>query len=362
MISFLRNLFLPFLAFSALGLAIVNVAENYVKIDPPLPPSPPAIAPFDQSVAGTGIVEARTENIAIGAHVGGIVAKVFVKVNQHVERGSPLFSLDNRQLQRQLGVRQAALQMAKADLKRLESMPRTEELIPSAAKIAEAKANLVAQEDLRNRAVALAAQHALAREEAIARDMAWRAKKEQLARLQAEDALLRAGAWEADKAVARAAVAKAQAEVDQAVTDIERLTVLAPFAGEVLQVNIRPGEYVADHEYMVPAQGVPPIVFGDLHTLHVRVDIDEHDISRFSLRSPARASVRGDPQKSYPLAFVRVEPYVVPKRSLTGDSSERVDTRVLQVIYALAAGERSVYVGQQLDVFIDTSPAKVANR
>ncbi len=349
MIRLLRNVALPVLALAALVLAIVNVAGNYVKIDPPLPPSPPAVTPFDQSVAGNGIVEARSENIAVGAHVGGVVAKVFVKVNQHVDQGSPLFSIDDRQLQRTLCVRRASLQMAKAELTRLESMPRPEELIPSAAKIAEAKANLAAQEDLRKRAMALVQEHAMPAEEAIARDMAWRARKEQLARLEAEDALLRAGAWGPDKEVARAAVAKAQAEVEQAATDIERLTVLAPVAGDVLQVNIRPGEFVN------ALQSVPPVIFGDLHTLHVRVDIDEHDISRFTPRSPARASVRGDPQKSYPLTFVRVEPYVVPKRSLTGDSSERVDTRVLQVIYALAPGERSVYVGQQLDVFIDTS-------
>ena len=349
MIRFLRNVTLPLLAIAALALAIVNVAGNYTKIDPPPPPSPPAVAPFDQGVAGTGIVEARTENISIGTQVSGVVSKVFVKVNQHVERGAPLFSLDDRQLQRTLGVRQAELQMAKAELKRLQSMPRPEELIPSAAKIAEAKANLAAQDDLRKRAVELAPQHAMTTEELTVRDMAWRARKEQLARIEAEDALLRAGAWEPEKK-SRAAVAKAQAEVDQAATEIERLTVLAPVAGDVLQVNIRPGEFVS------APQGLAPMVFGDLETLHVRVDIDEHDISRFTLRSPARASVRGDPTKSYPLTFVRVEPYVIPKRSLTGDSSERVDTRVLQVIYALARGERSVYVGQQLDVFIDNSP------
>jgi multidrug resistance efflux pump len=308
------------------------------------------VTPFDQGVAGTGIVEARTENISIGAQVGGVVSRVFVKVNQHVEKGAPLFSLDDRQLQRTLGVRQTQLQAAKAELKRLQSMPRPEELIPSAAKIAEAKANLAAQVDLRQRAIELTPQHAMTTEELTVRDMAWRARKEQLARIEAEDALLRAGAWEPDKEVARAAVAKAQAEVDQAATEIERLTVSAPADGDVLQVNIRPGEFVA------APQSVAPMVFGDLRTLHVRVDIDEHDISRFTLRSPARASVRGDPQKSYPLTFVRVEPYVIPKKSLTGDSSERVDTRVLQVIYALAPGERSVYVGQQLDVFIDSSP------
>ena len=51
-----------------------------------------------------------------------------------------------------------------------------------------------------------------------------------------------------------------------------------------------------------------------------------------------------------------MEPYVIPKRNLTGDSTERVDTRVLQVIFGLDAGAR-VYAGQQLDVFIDAGGA-----
>jgi hypothetical protein len=57
------------------------------------------------------------------------------------------------------------------------------------------------------------------------------------------------------------------------------------------------------------------------------------------------------------LRFVRVEPYVIPKRNLTGDSTERVDTRVLQVIFSLDPGAR-VYAGQQLDVFVDAGGQK----
>jgi hypothetical protein len=54
-----------------------------------------------------------------------------------------------------------------------------------------------------------------------------------------------------------------------------------------------------------------------------------------------------------PLTFVRVEPYLVPKKSLTGEGTERVDTRVLHVIYVLPRGTRGLYVGQQLDVYIE---------
>jgi multidrug resistance efflux pump len=123
--------------------------------------------------------------------------------------------------------------------------------------------------------------------------------------------------------------------------------------GKVLQVNVRPGEYV----------GTPPnqplIVLGDVDRYHVRVDIDEHDIPRFRLGAAAQAALRGDPRQKFPLEFVRVEPYVIPKKSLTGDNTERVDTRVLQVIYALPTGA-PVYVGQQMDVFVQGASRETA--
>jgi hypothetical protein len=89
------------------------------------------------------------------------------------------------------------------------------------------------------------------------------------------------------------------------------------------------------------------------------VDIDEHDIPRFRPGAPAKATLRGDPRHEFRLSFVRVEPYVVPKKSLTGDNTERVDTRVLQVIYCFDQVDRPVYVGQQLDVFVDCAAASV---
>ncbi|MDR4472557.1 MAG: hypothetical protein MRJ92_07865 [Nitrospira sp.] len=58
-----------------------------------------------------------------------------------------------------------------------------------------------------------------------------------------------------------------------------------------------------------------------------------------------------------PLTFVRIEPYIVPKKSLTGENTERVDTRVLQVIYRFERSAFPVYTGQQVDVFIDREPA-----
>jgi HlyD family secretion protein len=93
----------------------------------------------------------------------------------------------------------------------------------------------------------------------------------------------------------------------------------------------------------------------------VRVDIDETDAWRFRPGAPAVAFVRGNAELKSPLRFVRVEPYVVPKTSLTGDTAERVDTRVLQVIYSFNPAAFPVYVGQLMDVFIQVSAVAPAS-
>jgi multidrug resistance efflux pump len=135
--------------------------------------------------------------------------------------------------------------------------------------------------------------------------------------------------------------------LEQTETELERLTVHALVDGEVLQVNVRPGEYVS-----APSSQAL-IVLGNVTRLHVRVDVDEHDIPRFRKAGPALAMLRGDPSQRFRLVFVRVEPFVIPKKSLTGDNTERVDTRMLQVIYAVEGPAPGLYVGQQVDVYVE---------
>jgi hypothetical protein len=100
----------------------------------------------------------------------------------------------------------------------------------------------------------------------------------------------------------------------------------------------------------------PLILLGDTETLQVRADIDEVNAPLVVQGSPAVAYLKGYTDKAIPLTFDRIEPYIVPKRSLTGDNRERVDTRVLQVIYGFEKPPFPVYVGQQVDVFIERSP------
>lgn len=342
-----RKLFLPAASAGLLVFAILHVVRAQQTQPEVAPPLQPASSPFGKTVAGAGIVEAQTQNIALGSPLPGIIDEVYVKVGQKVARGDVLFSLDDRPLQAEKKLRQSQVLSARAQLLKFRSMPRPEELPPSEAKIAEAEANLADLTDLLGRARQLATKKAISEEDLYRREQAARMAKEQLTRVRAEYDLLKKGAWEPDLAIAEANVAQAEAQLQQTETEIDRLKVRASVDGEVLQVNVRPGEFVG------AAAGTALVVLGNVHKLHVRVDIDEHDVHRFDEKAAARAVLRGDPKQGFTLTFVRVEPFVIPKKSLTGDNSERVDTRVLQVIYAVETGPTRLYVGQQVDVFIE---------
>jgi multidrug resistance efflux pump len=299
-------------------------------------------------VAGAGIVEARTRNIAIGAPVPGLVVEVYVEAGDHVQAGQALFKLDDRELAAQLAVRQAEHAAAEAQRQKLLQQPRPEDIPPAQARVQAAELSLA---DLQSQLAlweSVADQRAVSQEELEKRRFAARVAQAKLAEANSELELLLAGPWKPDLDIARAHIVSAQAQVKQTRTDIERLTVRAPVDGQVLQANVRPGEFAA-----VGPDQTPLMLLGNVDELHVRVDVDENDAWRVKSGAAALASLRGNSQFKTKLMFVRYEPYVVPKRSLTGGSTERVDTRVLQVIYSFKRGDLPVYVGQLMDVFIE---------
>jgi multidrug resistance efflux pump len=338
----------PALALAMLGFAMLHVVRSQEERRTDESLSPPE-QPFEQTLAATGIVEARTTNIAVASPLPGVAVRVLVRAGQQVAANQPLLILDDRSLRAELLVRRARLATARAERERLEHLPRPEELPPSAAGIRAARALLRQRLLHLTQGKELFKKSLIPPDELDQRQVMKDVAQEQLARAEAEDRLLQAGASDPDKAIARARIAEAEAMVEQVRTELDRLTVRAPVSGTVLQVNVRAGESVG----VRPEP--PPVILGETHLLHVRVDLDEQQIARFRPDAPAVATRRGAPKLTFSLHFVRVEPLVVIKSALTGDIRERTDARVLQVIYALELGGEKIYVGQQMDVFIENT-------
>jgi HlyD family secretion protein len=294
-----RKYIIPLVAAAGVIFAIYTVVWG----DKSPPSAPPVTAapssPFPAFVAGSGIVEASTENISIGTLLAGTVARIYVHVGSAVKSGDPLFTLDDRAIQADLATRRAAVLVTESQL-------------------AESNYDLAL-------ATALVAKGVSAADDL---------KKQRFATKTTEAQLV-----------------LGRAELKSVETELDRLTVRAPVDGEVLQLKVHLGEFAP---VAATAAGEPPLILlGNVTPLHVRVDVDENSAWRVRPDAKAVGYLRGNLKIRTPLTFVRFEPYVVPKRSLTGDSTERVDTRVLQVIFSFERGDLPIFVGQQMDIFID---------
>ena len=292
-----------YLAIAGVVAALLLVRKMQQKPKDPGPVSQPARSMYEDKVAATGLVESSRENVKIASPKAALVTQVFVKVGDRVKRGAPLFQLDDREAR---------------------------------ARFATSKAQLAS------------AQAALASEEVALAD--WSDQLERYTKLAGEkvatDDELKRRQFGRQAAQARVALAQAQVgtvrqQSAQAQVDVDVLTVIAPRDGQILQMNVREGEFAP----AAAMAGDPLMMLGDVQ-----------NASLVDSKQPAHASLKGHPEMQMPLRFVRVEPYVVPKRSLTGDSLERVDTRVLQIIFEFERPKFPVFVGQQVDVFIQRPP------
>lgn len=311
------------------------------------PPVPPPETTSARTVAAEGLVEPGTENINLSCAVSGLVTGLYVQAGDRVRAGQRLFSIDDRDLAADLNGKRAALDNARAQLAKLEAEPRPEELPPAEAKVAEAKAQLADAEVQVRLIESVADARAVKKEDVLRRRLAYQAAQARLAQAEQDLALLKAGTWAPDLAIARTQVEQAQAAVRQDEVNLERLTMRAPMDGVILQNKVRLGQYA-----QCGPLADPLMVFGGGRELHVRADVDSEDAWRVKAGAPALAHVRGNSNAAYALEFVRFEPYVIAKQSLTGAATERVDTRVLQVIYRLQDPKAAVFDGQQMDVFI----------
>lgn len=338
---------LPVLAIAALIFGTVLVWKWRSVKTTTSPPTAPPTAAFQHTVGAVGLVEPSSENIAISTPVSGLVVHVYVKAGDQVKAGQKLFALDDRDLRAELEVQRTALEVATRKLAKLEQSPRAEEVPPAEARVREAEASLADAAVQQKLIESVTDKRAIREEDLQRRRIAARAAEAKLEEAKAALTLLNSGSWEPEKNIARAEVQLAKSNIKRTETDIERLTVRAPIAGEILQLNVRTGEYAQSGPLAKPL-----IVMGDTSVLHVRTDVDENEAWRVRPSAPAQASERGNSGLKVELEFVRFEPYVVPKKSLTGDSTERVDTRVLQVLYRFKEPNVAFHVGQQMDVFI----------
>jgi HlyD family secretion protein len=344
------------------GAAVVQIAATAPDRPITEPPRAPASSPLvpaaadagrARQIAASGIVEPSSEQVRIGTERSGVVAAVQVQPGDRIAAGQVLFRLDDRQAAADVATRRRQHEAA------LARLAESEAGIPAArARVDAAAADLADRREQLRLVSGLGDRRAVSAEDVSRRRFAVQAAEARLAEARANLALLDGPRGGATIAAQRASAEEMSAAVAAAEVERERLTVRSPIDGVVLQVNLRVGEFA-----QAGVLTTPLMIVGALDPLHVRVEIDEVDAVRFDPAGRATASPRGAVERRAAMRFVRVEPLVVPKTSLSGSATERTDTRVLQVVYALDASEMRVFPGQAVDVFIELPAApQVAGR
>ncbi|MFZ4084362.1 MAG: efflux RND transporter periplasmic adaptor subunit [Vampirovibrionia bacterium] len=284
-------------AFLGVLLALFYISTKEFKIKAKAPVTAAANKPFTSSISGTGIIESVGKNIDIAPYYAGRVAEVFVKEGDSVNINSPLFKLNDLETRAGLASIKAELDAQNAVLKNIKQQySRLENLENKSA---------VSEQDISSKALEL------------------------------------------EKA--NADFRKLEARIREQEILLEHSIIKSTVAGKVLQVNIRAGEYI------IPSSNPAPIVLAEDKQYQVRVDIDEINASHIRPNQKAYAFLKGDTSKKFPLEFVRIEPYMVPKKDLTGNTAERHDIRVLQIIYYCKKPEFPIYIGQQLEIYLEKS-------
>ncbi len=323
----------------------LKVVDNEPVLPPPRPPA-------ETFAAARGIVEPRDGSIGIYPVRADRVEELCVQENQEVKAGDVLYTMRTRGLRDERRILEAQLQAAQANCQYLREQPRAADVAPLEAAAAVRR---VEQERIAMRLDRLRKLYPLAvsQDELDNEQKLYESAVASLRLAEAELAQVKAGVSAYQIAQAEAQVAQIQAQLDQLDTQIQESVLRSPIDGVVMKINIHKGEYISLFNPVRDDATSTPVVVGSKH-LQVRVDVDETDAFLLdgAHDATATATLKGDGTCRLNLRFNRIQPMAVPKRNLAGFGAERIDVRVVQLIFDVESPVFPLWPGQQVDVFL----------
>ncbi len=294
--------FFTLILLSVVGIGIAFGVSFYADMEQSgnNTPLPTLKLPYQNFIAATGVVEADSKNIFVGSLVSGVVKKIYVRSGDSIKKGALLFEIDDSEKRVQIPLLKAQINASQI---KLQSTKHQLELLQKMKKLS---SNMVTNEKY-TKVV---------------------------------------DTYHEAKALYQLSVKKFQVVQKE----LEFFKVYAPIDGIVLHSNITLGSYF-------DKQTKALIIGSD--KLNLRVNINEFDSWKLDKNREAIALLRGDSKQKIELKRKYIIPFIVPKKNLTGLSTEQTDTRVLQVVYELQhKPDFPLYVGEMFDVFIKTSKAQ----
>ncbi len=334
---------------SALVLRTRNVAERAEASVASAAARADTDAVASSMVAAPGRVEPVSEEFKIGAEIGGKLREVSVEEGDHVQRGQVIAVLENADFQARVASAEAQLSEREAELRRVVNGARGEERREALAAMRQAEAVMSNAQVEAERRRKLFRQGDIAREEADRAEREYRVAKARYEETGERHALINAVAREEDQARAEADVALARARLREARAMLEKTFVRAPLTGVVLHRHLKTGESVS------PESADPAIVtVGDVTTLRVRADVDETDVGKVQTGQRAYVTADAYGERKFWGRVLRIGQVVGKKNVRTDEPTERVDTKILETLIELDAGQQ-LHPGLRVNTYIVTA-------
>jgi len=359
-----KNRWLFALAILGLMAGLVSAYVYGIRRKPLPPAFNPAQNPYTKGIYANGIIESYQSNganINIFPEVSGTISQILATEGQIVSQGTPLLVIDDSVQRATVEQQKAQAEAALALLKELKAQPRSEVLRVSKAQVDYAAAQLKTSQDtlIKLRKSSSMDPKSVSKEQLDTAENTAKANQANLGVARRQYELTKAGAWIYDIQNQQHLYEALSKTYASGAALLAKYTIRAPVDGVVLAIHAAVGSFVSPQGiYGTYTQGFDPIIvmgYPQQPYLEVRCYIDEILLAKMPPpdKMNAQMLIRGTTNR-IPLEFERIQPYVSPKIELSNQRTERVDVRVLPVLFRFKPSkDMNIYPGQLVDIYLE---------
>ena len=256
-----------------------------------------------RSVVATGKIQPITK-VEVKSKASGIVQKLFVDINNKVQKGQPLAQLDQQEILAQVEAQKAQLAAAEANVGTYEANIEQDKVNASAPDLPMYKTTLDRNLQMQKEGV-------------VSKQTLDDANKEYLAALTRRDAArAQIGVDTAKLKQARAQVMQSEASLKQLEEQLSYTTIVAPMDGTILSRDVEIGDAISS---ILVLGSTATLIFteGDTSQVYVQGKVDEADIAHVYMGQPARIKVESFRDRIFNGRVTKIAPLGVEKDNVT---------------------------------------------
>lgn len=278
-----------------------------------------SIGDIENTVLASGKIEA-VESVNVGAQVSGKITKLYVKVGDEVKKGDLIAQISEVEQKNTVSNAQASLDQAKASLTQAQATLKSNEGSVESA----ISTQTIRQAELAKAQKSFDRMTQLIKMDAVSRQEYDDAKANlDVAKANLDAAIVAIKNAKNDVANAhaniasqKAAIIKAENDLNTATEGLGYTTITAPMDGTIISVSQEQGTTVN------AMQSAPTIVtMANLNKVRVKVQISEADVVHVKKDMMIRFNIIGDPDVQYDAVLAGVEPAATTSSSSSGESA-----------------------------------------